>query len=364
MTIPVTLTILSGSGTVQLSQTAMVFTAVAGVAAPPAQSFGVLNRGSANVSWTASARTYSGSANWLLVSPGSGIVTAPLGVSQVQVLVDSTGLPAGSYQGQVAVTPAGSSVVQILSVLLNVLPAGSTPPPLVRPTGLIFTAPVGTLPGSQQISISNPGSQTISYISGRVPEPPDSWFVNLPNKASIAPGQSATITVQPSLAASQPGLTRGSITLLFDDGSLQTLTVLLVASTDPGLGFGAGDAGKGRFAGSCTPAQRFGVFTSVRQWPVGECRPAPEYRRANCGRLRQCCDGRSGSVGFEGGESPLSLNSLGDGTWEATWTPFQSANGRMSLTLSAADAELARASVQVNQDEWRNRSRSFPEGES
>jgi len=85
---------------------------------PASQSVSVTSAGAA-LSFTAVASTTSGS-NWLSVSPGSGATPATLSVS-----VNPAGLPGGSYQGAVTLTPSGSGSPVTFAVNLTVTGAGA-----------------------------------------------------------------------------------------------------------------------------------------------------------------------------------------------------------------------------------------------
>jgi uncharacterized protein (TIGR03437 family) len=346
--VPVTLTIGPSGPSLLLSQTALTFTAVAEGGAPPPQTFSVLNRGSTVAAWTAAARTLSGTPTWLAFSPSSGVSGAQLGAApQVQVSVNTAGLSPGLYQGQITVT-ANPALSQAVLVVLNVLPVGSSPPPVIRPTGLIFTSPAGTLPPSQQIRISNLRREPVRYSSGRVPESPNSWFAQVPGEAVVPGGGSAIVSVHPTAAFAQRGVTRGALTFLFDDGSLETVNLLLV--TTPGdtgnFGFEQGP----RHADGCVPGRFLGVFTSFGAGGVA----IAGQPFALSARIADDCgvplDTGPVSAVFSSGDAPLPLSNVGNGEWEATWTPAVAGQTAVSLNVAAAvgsDA-VAQANLQVN----------------
>ena len=88
--------------TITASQTSLQYTAGLGGSNPAAQSIDITNTGTGTLAWTATATADTGS--WLSVSPSSG--TAP---STLSVAVNAAGLTAGTYQGTVKITSAGSS---------------------------------------------------------------------------------------------------------------------------------------------------------------------------------------------------------------------------------------------------------------
>ena len=145
-TIPVNLTVSGPAANMLVSESAMTFTAVAQGSSPLPHNFGILNTGAGSMDWQASASTFvNGSlttATWLQVSPSSGTVTRPyLDVSQVNVTVDPTNLQAGqTYYGRIIITsPQAVNTPSLITVIVNVLPAGFDLPPEIYPTGLIFT---------------------------------------------------------------------------------------------------------------------------------------------------------------------------------------------------------------------------------
>ena len=102
----VTLTVLQPCS-LQVSASALTFTATQGQASPPAtQNLTISETGSCArpVSWA--AVTDSGSSAWLALSTTSGSDTGT--GSTVGVSVNITGLVAGTYRGSVTITATGS----------------------------------------------------------------------------------------------------------------------------------------------------------------------------------------------------------------------------------------------------------------
>src|SRR5439155_20252774 len=119
--------------------------------------------------------------------------------------------------------------------------------------------------GSQQVTISNLTARAVNYVSGRVPDSPP-WFAAIPSAASIAPGQSQAITVQTNAAALALGLARGALTLLFDDGTIETVSILrltFAAGTAGAAGTAAAAALRRDATAGCTPTALYGAFTSL-----------------------------------------------------------------------------------------------------
>lgn len=108
------------------SPSTLGFSFTAGGAAPASQSLIIASTGSV-LSFTAALSTSSG-ANWLSVSPSSGVTPATLNVS-----VNPSGLSGGSYTGTITLTPSGGTAVPV-PVTLTVTAAGA---PTISAGGIV-----------------------------------------------------------------------------------------------------------------------------------------------------------------------------------------------------------------------------------
>jgi uncharacterized protein (TIGR03437 family) len=91
------------------------------------QTFAVSATGG-TLSWSAAASTVTGGA-WLSVSPASGSSPAGGAGTTVTVTVNSTGLAAGAYYGEIQVTSSDASdPVELVTVSLTIGAAATTPP--------------------------------------------------------------------------------------------------------------------------------------------------------------------------------------------------------------------------------------------
>src|SRR6185295_1427059 len=118
---------------------------------------------------------------------------------------------------------------QMISVVLNVLPAGTNPGPQVQPASLIFTGAAGSnAPSSQNILLGNPAGRSLAYVSGRLTLDGGDWFLVAPPTGTVPTDQAATIVVQPDIDGLTAGVRRGVLTLLFTDGSVRNVSILLV----------------------------------------------------------------------------------------------------------------------------------------
>ncbi|HEV8145465.1 MAG TPA: hypothetical protein VGP79_03755, partial [Bryobacteraceae bacterium] len=334
--IAVTMTINAQRQSIQLSQSGLTFTAVAQSGFVLPQSFSVLNTGQGVMNWTVAPFTLSGGP-WLAVSPASGSTDASSNVvPTVQVSVNASTLGAGTYYGRVVVSAsAADNSPQMISVVLNVLPAGTNPGPQVQPAALIFTGAVGSnAPSSQNILLGNPAGRSLAYVSGRLTLDGADWFFVAPPTGSVPTDQAATIVVQPVIDNLTAGVRRGVLTLLFTDGSIRNVSILLVLTAGGAGSSATTDDFASRTAG-CTPTKLLPLVSSVLQdfnipaaWPTAVTAKVVD----DCGNLMT-----SGSVtaSFSNGDPPLSLFSLKDGNWSATWQPRNSTVTQTSINVTA-----------------------------
>jgi hypothetical protein len=154
--------------------------------------------------------------------------------------------------------------------------------------------------------------------------------------------------VHPTAAFGQRGVPRGALTFLFEDGWIETVNLLLV--TTPGdsgnLGFEQGP----RTAEGCLPGRFLGVFTSLGAGGVaiaGQPFTLSARIADDCGVP---LDTGPVSAVFSSGDAPLPLSNVGNGDWEATWTPAVAGQTAVSLNVAAAGGSdaVAQANLQVN----------------
>jgi uncharacterized protein (TIGR03437 family) len=321
LSIPVTLSISAPTASILLSQSGLSFTAVSGGGAPLSKSFGILNTGQGSLNWTAVGSTSSGG-KWLQIAPATGAVQRPyLDVSPVTVSIDHGALPAGIYYGQIQVTGGAVNSPQSITVILTVLPTGTTLPPQVFPAGLIFAGAAGVTPGSQDVQVANPAAAAVSYQSGII----GTGLDYLPKNATVAPSQPATLHVYPDFSGLSPGaIQHGFITLGFSDGSAQTISVLTVVA--PAATGTTQATTRPKTASSCN-----GVHVLFRD-------PQPNQTTVNavvgqgttldvqavdgCGNpIGQQGQSASVSASFSNGQHvPMAL--IGNGIWQGTWKPL------------------------------------------
>jgi uncharacterized protein (TIGR03437 family) len=148
--IPVTLNV-SNSVLLNVGQSAISVTALAGSTTPIQQPISVTSTDNSIQTFNATASTNPAGLKWLSVAPNSGSTPQDL-----QVTINPTGLAAGVYNGSITIHGTGSASsapIQTIPVILTILLSGTV---TAYPASLNFTQSVGALTA---------GSQTL-YING------------------------------------------------------------------------------------------------------------------------------------------------------------------------------------------------------
>ncbi len=343
-TIPVTLVLTAPAATILLSQTGLTFTAVVGGGNVPSQSIGVLNTGQGTMNWTAVATALDGG-NWLSVSPMAGTSTAnSLQVPLTSVGVNAGGLSAGQYTGQIAVSASGASNnPQYAIVILNVLPRGSPLPVVVRPTGLIFAsqaAAAGSLP-AQTVTLATGAPADVGFASGVLTYDGGTWLASGTNNSAVPSGGSTTVSILPNLSGLSAGVYRGGMTVLFSDGSpsqvVDILSVVVPGSSAPSQEGGPAAAG-------CTPQRLQMVQQTLSSnfgTPVGYPTSLQAQVVDDCGNA---VANATVLAAFSNGDPPVSLVTLGNGTYVGNWQPARV--GQVIISFRALLPPLTPAATQ------------------
>jgi uncharacterized protein (TIGR03437 family) len=343
--------------TILLSQTGLTFTVVAGGGSLPAQDIGVLNTGEGLMQWSANASTLVGG-SWLSASPTSGATdAASLQIPRVNVAVDATGLAPGEYHGLITVIgPAAINTPQLVSVLLRVLPPGSDPGPLVRPTGLIFvTSADNPSATSDQVLVSNLSSRQRTFTSGLITSDGRAGYSYLPTDSAVLPSKPVSVLIQSDPSGLSPGIRYGVLTLLFSDGSHETVSILSLLAPAA-----TKNARPAPFATtSCSSSVLHIQFTSMRQdflAVLGQPTTVEVKVVDDCGNLVGTSNqaGAGVTASFSNRDSALKLTHVGNGVWRGTWRPVNAtSDGSVILTVTAFQA-LA-SNIQSNQTDLAGR---------
>ena len=352
---PVTITVSALDQAILLSQRGLFFTAVAQGGVIPPQTFAVLNIGTGVVAWTAKTIAIPATPAWFSVSPASGSTDAAQSPPVVTVNVDPSKLTvAGTYYGLVEVdAPTAANSPQVLTVVLQLLPAGTTNiGAMLTPGSLLFTATVGgSSPGSQNVQVYNITANAKSFRSV-VSADPGLSIVTLPTDATLDPQNPTPIVVQPLTTALGPGVYSGVVTLEVDDGRVIPLTVKVIV-TNPGGTSSAGLPGSNARAGNpadataCTPTKLQPILTAPNDAFTGLTGFGVKlgvFVEDDCGVPLQ-----SGSVkvSFSNGDTTSTLQPLQGGLWEGTWNT-QNPSPSVNLTVNAVGTNGVSGTLQTN----------------
>ena len=296
------------------SQSGLTFRFAQGSSNPSVQSVLVLSNTS-TIPYTVTTHTYEGG-SWLTAVPSSGNAVPGATPGTLIITANPSGLAAQDYYGSVTLTPTDAVHPPVsIAIVVHIVPAGTTAPPVVSPTGLLLIGPPAATLNPQNFNVTNLTSSAVSFTASGSNTP--KFFSFTPSSGSIPAAQIATVTVTPNIAGLTAGVYNGTITLTFGDGSTQTVSLLLVVSPTT-----TGHARETTTAPpTCTASKLLPVFTSIgggfntpTSWPV----PIFITVVDNCGDLIN-----SGNVivSFSDGDPPIPLLSTGGGNWSATWVP-------------------------------------------
>jgi len=184
---------------VAVSTAALSFTATVGGSPPASQTVSVTNTGGGDLFVTASSITSSGG-NWLSVTPSSGF--APLTLT---ANVNTAGLAAGTYQGEIGVTSQSGGAGKSIAVTLRLVQPVSIS---LTPATLTFSGPQGGVnPATQTITIANSGGGALTWTASATTTICGNWL-------SVNPAsglEAGTVAVSVSLVGVTAGTCNGNI---------------------------------------------------------------------------------------------------------------------------------------------------------
>jgi len=332
LTIPVTV-LVSGStttscatGPLTVSPASMTFTGALNGSAPPTQYLNV-TASSSSTYYSVSTSVQTG--NWLSVTSPC---TYCYGSQSLAVVVNQSGLSAGTYQGTIYLNTNGT--VQQVGVTLTVGTAGGSGNVSVSTSSLNFTAQVnGSAPAAQTVQVSSSTSgvgYTVTYT------PLGSWLSLSNNGSTVSSGQGLTTPTNLSVNVNPSGLTasstpyQGTITLQPNGGSTVTISVSLtvqanVVSASPGsLTFTY-------TAGAATPSAQ---LVQVTSGTAG----LPFSAQVSAGNCTSGWLVASPAIGTTPGAVTVSVNpgSVGVGTCNGSVTVIGTGNATGSTTINVS----------------------------
>ena len=227
LTVPVTLTVVSGSSTYFDNLPGQLSFTLAPGGTPPSQPLQIRNAGSGTLNWTATKTTADGG-NWLTVSPLSGTAPTTVTVSVSTGSLPGQGLLAGTYCGQVVFKTTGDTGTVPICVLV-----GANVFRQVNPIN--FTMPLGGAnPLPQVLTIASTGTNFNFYSTSVSTSKGGNWLQISPNAGVLTTPENMVVTVN---AASLPaGTYTGEIVLDAYPSNNMSITVpvtLTVASCGP-----------------------------------------------------------------------------------------------------------------------------------
>jgi len=265
------------------------------------------------------------------------------------VSINPAGLAPGDYYGQVQFSGTGiANSPQTASVVLNIAPAGTDLGAFLQTTGLIFVGRVGGAnPAAKTVQVTNPSSKPLTLTATTFSNNGKSFFTVQPASGSVSAATPVQLSVQPNITGLALGVYFGEINLFFaEDKTARKIAVLLVMiPAGSSAGLEPSTAAPLQAAG-CTPTKLLPVFTQlgssftvVAAWPT-----LIEITVVDdCGTPMT-----SGNVvaSFSSGDPPLSLTSLRDGRWSATWQP-RASSAQVTVTGKAQQVSPPLEGTQV-----------------
>lgn len=340
-----------------LSHSGALFRAVAGATFVPAETVQVVNTGQGSMTWQASVVSLS-SVDWLKLSPSSGTSSGGSTGAGLTLSASPGTLVAGLYDALVTISSSGvTNSPQVVLARLIVQESSAAPVANIRPVklvdgvlmgdphGLALVASAGgSARGLLEITTSGgfTASGALTFVVSASTSEGGSWLSVSPQAGSLrGSSQSAIITVEANPAQLAAGAYRGKVSIAFNTGVSQDVSVLLVVAPAGVRAAGqvAEQAAPDTQAESCIASQQYPVHTALVNnfaLPSGWATPVMVRVLDNCGaavtRTTVVCT-------FSNGDQALMLNSLGDGLYTGMWNPGKA--GAVNVTAVATGAGLA-----------------------
>ena len=341
-TVPVTLAVSSGRDLLEVSQTGLTFTAVAGGPAPVQQDVTIQSGGAGSFQWDAAVAA-EGGASWLALTQSSG--TAPAGgASTLGVRVNPGGLAAGTYFAEVRVRATGiENSPRTVLVALRLLPSGSNPGLVLGPGALLFTTR-STAPDDlgQTVQVWNTTGATTAFDYS-FPADNRIFTAATPDGKTVTAGTPARIQVRADVSGLGTGIYRSQLMVRgADDPRVQAVDLVLVVLTSavqPSAAAREPHEARGELA--CTTGSGLAIVPRTL---------GPGFSVASglgvaldvmiIDRLGTPL--RTGTVrALTSAESSpgVSLRHTGNGRWTGTWTPNLAEGGAVTVSYLAEDVD-------------------------
>jgi len=317
----VTLTVNSGSNTITLSQTALSFVATAQQPQPATQSFAVTTSAAAGI--TFNTRT---SAAWLQATATTAQTTAAKPAS-ISVSVNAAGMQTGTYYGSIDIDSSGAvNSPQTVTIVLNVV----APAPTAAAAPLSVTL-VGATP--QQLSVPASSGTPAGFAASAATADGGNWLTVTP-ALGVPKSGAASLTIFATPANASPGVHHGTISVGFDDGTMQSVQVTYIPS-----------------GGSCTPSSLAILPDAMSGGTVSAGIPhaIQVLITDDCGNPATAANTVAQAT-FTNGDAAVNLVYSGSGSpggiWQGAWIPGNTA-AQMQMVISARQGALTPASLSI-----------------
>lgn len=256
----VTLTVTSSgggnTGNVTVNPTSLNFSAQPG-SSPAAQSIKVDSAsGAAGVGFTVQVTAGS---SWL----STGAIANPATPYSFTVNVNSTTLQAGTYSGNIRITPNGGTLVDIPVTLTITAPTVVS----AAPTSLTFDYRAGdSLPAAKQLTVSG-GGAILAFTA--TPLSNGNWLVVSPaSGTTTAAGTTVNVSINPSGLST--GVYSGTVTVAGTGGATGSTSVGVTLNVTAPLPTLTRVTNAGSYAsGSIAPGEILTLFASDPTHPIG-----------------------------------------------------------------------------------------------
>lgn len=263
-TLAVSMTVNTAPANLWLSTASLAFSGTP-VQNPASQNVVIQNSGGQALNWTSGTSTMDG-VNWLSITPSGGLLGPHLSAI-LSVRVNTHNLTPGNYQGTLNFSYAGGSAQQVaVTLAVNAPPA---PVMHISTQNLSFHTNQGFNPTPQSFTISNTGNAPLNWQIK--PDANGASYLSIaPNKGSISPGQSTSVSIAP-LLGNASGPINSTLTLQDSDSSTtvpaQQVGVSIAITSEPIL---VVDTGNLAFNYSSTPVttSQLVIFTNTGSLPL------------------------------------------------------------------------------------------------
>ena len=263
-TLAISMTVNTAPANLWLSTASLAFSGTP-VQNPASQSVVIQNSGGQALNWTSGTSTMDG-ASWLSITPPGGLLGPHLSAI-LGVRVNTRNLAPGNYQGTLDFSYAGGPAQQVAVLLVVNTPP--TPAMHLSTHNLSFQTKQGFNPTPQSFTISNPGNAPLNWLIQ--PDTNGASYLSIaPNRGSIPPGQSASVSLAPLLGNAN-GPINSTLTLKDSDPGTsvpaQQIAVNIAITSEPILVVDTGNLAFS-YTSAPTTTSQLAIFTNTGSLPL------------------------------------------------------------------------------------------------